>query len=111
MFIKIEEGGGYCQHLVSTGGRYCHTAEATLDVLRPLFEDRIISRRTDVVYSLRSCDLTPLECYLWGAVKDKCYVDKPETIDAVKDNIREALGEIQLKMFKFLMCLKFGPIV
>ena len=30
-----------------------------------------------------------------GAVKDKCYADKPETIDALKDNIREAIGEIQ----------------
>ena len=30
----------------------CHTAEATLDVLRPVFEDRIISRRADVVSHL-----------------------------------------------------------
>ena len=30
------------------------------------------------------------------AVKDKCYADKPETIDALKDNIREAIDEIQL---------------
>ena len=28
--------------------------------------------------------------------KDKCYADKPETMDALKDNIREAIGEIQL---------------
>ena len=34
--------------------------------------------------------------YLWGAIKDKCYADKPETIDALKDNIRKAIGEIQL---------------
>ena len=33
---------------------------------------------------------------MWGAVKDKCYADKPETIDALKDNIREAIGEVQL---------------
>ena len=59
--------------------------EATLDVLRPVFEDRIISR--DVVWPPRSCDLTPLDYYLLCAVKDKCYADKPETIDALKDNI------------------------
>ena len=29
-------------------------------------------------------------------VKDKCYADKPEGIDALKDNIRQAIGEIQL---------------
>ena len=46
--------------------------------------------------SPRSCDLTPLDYYLWGAVEDKCYADKPETIDVLKDNIREAIGEIQL---------------
>ena len=70
----------------------CHTAE-----VRPVFEDRIISRRADVVWPPRSCDLTPLDYYLWGAVKDKSYADKPETIDVKPlDNIREANGEIQL---------------
>ena len=38
----------------------------------------------------------PLDYYLWGAVKDKCYAVKPEINDALKDNIREAIGEIQL---------------
>ena len=39
--------------------------------------------------------MTPLDCYLCGAVKDKCYADKSETIDTLKDNSREAIGEIQ----------------
>ena len=77
-------------------GASCRTLEATLDVLRSVFEDRIISRRADVVWPPRSCDLTPWYYYLWGAVKDKCYADKPETIDTLKDTIREAIGEIQL---------------
>ena len=64
--------------------------------LRTVFEDRIISRRADVVLSPRSCDLTPLDYYWWGAVKDKSYANKPQIIDALKDNIRAAIGEIQL---------------
>ena len=40
--------------------------------------------------------MTPLDYYLWGAVKDKCYADKTETNEALKRNIREAIGEIQL---------------
>ena len=40
--------------------------------------------------------MTPLDYYFGGAVKDMCYADRPETIDALKDNIREAIGEIQL---------------
>ena len=40
--------------------------------------------------------MTQLDYYLWGAVKDTCYADKLQTIDALKDNIREAIVEIQL---------------
>ena len=39
--------------------------------------------------------MTLLDYYLWGAAKDKFNVDKPATNDALKDNIREAIGEIQ----------------
>ena len=73
-----------------------HIAESALDILRPVLENRIISRRADVVWPPRSCELTPLDYNLWGAVKDKCYADKSETIDALKDNIREAIDKIQL---------------
>ena len=64
--------------------------------LRSVLEDRIVSRRANVVWPPRSYDLTLLDYYLWGAVKDKCCTDKPQTIGALKDNIREAIGEIQL---------------
>ena len=68
----------------------------TLYILCPVFKDRIISRRADVVWPSRSCDLTPLDYNLWGADKDKRYANKPETIGALKHNIREAVGEMQL---------------
>ena len=42
-----------------------------------------------MVWPSRSCDLIPLDYYLWGA-------DKPETINGLKDNISEAIGEILL---------------
>ena len=108
LFTKIEEediGNIWFQQ----DGATCYTAEATLDVLRPVFEDSIISRRADVVWPPRSWDLTPLNYYLWGAVKDKCYVDKPKTIDALKDNIRKPIGEIQLHTIDNV--LKIGLIV
>ena len=95
LFTKIEEEG-IEKILFQQDGARCHTNEATFDVLRPVFEDRIISRKSDVIWPPRSCDLTALDYYLWGAVTDKCYADKPQTIDALKDNIREAIGEIQL---------------
>ena len=101
LFTKIEE-----EEIGATG----HTAEATLDVLRLVFEDCIISRRADVVWPPRSCDLTLLGYYLWGAVKDKCYADKPETIDALKDNIHEAIVEIQLHTIDNVFKNWTGPL-
>ena len=88
LFTKIEEediGNIWFQQ----DGATCHTAGASLDVLCTVFEDRIISHRADVVKTPRSYDLTPLDYYLWAKYK-------PQTIDALKDNIHEAIGEIQL---------------
>ena len=48
-------------------------------------------------------DLTPLDDYLRGTVKDKCYVDKPESTHALKDNIREAIGEIQCRTIDIVL--------
>ena len=90
LFRKIEEED-ISNILFQQDGATCNTAETTPDDLRPVFEDRNISRRADVVWPPRSCDLTPLNYYLWGAVKDKCYANKLEIIDAVKDNIRKPL--------------------
>ena len=67
---------------------------ATLEVLRPVFEDCIISCRADVVWPPRRSDLTPLDYYLWGVVKDECYTDKPEIIDALKYSIREGIYNV-----------------
>ena len=64
----------------------------------------------NVVWPPRRYDLTPLDYYLWGAVKDKYYAVNSETIDALKDNIREAIGEIQL-CIQSIMCLKIEPIL
>ena len=60
LFTKIEEediGTFWFQQ----DGATCHTAEVTLDVLRPVFKDRIISSRADIVWPPRSCDLTSLD--------------------------------------------------
>ena len=82
--------------MVSIGRRYVQHSRATLDHSRSFSEDRIINRRAAVVWPPRSCNLTPLDYYLWWAVKDKCYAVKPETIDALKHNIPQPNGEIQL---------------
>ncbi|GFX39433.1 uncharacterized protein TNCV_2667951 [Trichonephila clavipes] len=56
-------------------GATCHTARATIDLLKDTFDDRLISRFGPVNWPPRSCDLTPLDYYLWGYVKSLVYAD------------------------------------
>ncbi|GFT81115.1 uncharacterized protein TNCV_955041 [Trichonephila clavipes] len=53
----------------------CHTARATIDLLKDTFGDRLISRFGPVNWPPRSCDLTPLDYFLWSYVKSLVYAD------------------------------------
>ncbi|GFU22157.1 uncharacterized protein TNCV_2060381 [Trichonephila clavipes] len=50
-------------------GATCHTARATIDLLKDTFGDRLISRFGPVNWPPRSCDLTPLDYFLCGLCK------------------------------------------
>ncbi|KAL7631743.1 UNVERIFIED_CONTAM: hypothetical protein RMT77_017952 [Armadillidium vulgare] len=79
-------------------GATCHTANnETMAILRDKFNGRVISRGGDVNWPPRSCcDLTPLDFFLWGYLKEKVYVDKPATtIQELKDEIIRHINGIE----------------
>ncbi|GFY34082.1 uncharacterized protein TNCV_4982851 [Trichonephila clavipes] len=78
----------------------CHTARATIYLLKDTFGDRLISRFGPVNWPLRSCDLTPLDYFLWGYVKSLVYADKPQTLDHLEDNIRRVIADIRPQMLE-----------
>ena len=63
LFPKIEEDDmdDIC---FQQDGATCHTANVTIDLLRTVFENRIISRNCNVNWPTRSCDLTQLDYFL-----------------------------------------------
>ncbi|GFU33056.1 putative transposable element [Trichonephila clavipes] len=75
-------------------------ARATIDLLKDTFGDRLISRFGPVNWPPRSCDLTPLDYFLWGYVKSLVYADKPQTLDHLKDNIRRGIADIRPQMLE-----------
>ncbi|GFT99190.1 putative transposable element [Trichonephila clavipes] len=81
-------------------GATCHTARATIDVLKDTFGDRLISRFGPVNWPPRSCDLTPLDYFLWGYVNSLVYADKPQTLDHLEDNIRRVIADIRPQMLE-----------
>ncbi|GFS56273.1 hypothetical protein TNCV_2769421 [Trichonephila clavipes] len=81
-------------------GATCHTARATIDLLKDTFGGRLISRFGPVNWPPRSCDLTPLDYFLWGYVKSLVYADKPQTLDHLEDNIRRVIADIRPQMLE-----------
>lgn len=81
-------------------GATCHTARATIDLLKDTFGDRLISRFGPVNWPPRSCDLTPLDYFLWGYVKSLVYAVKPQTLDHLEDNIRRIIADIRPQMLE-----------
>ncbi|GFX89030.1 mariner Mos1 transposase [Trichonephila clavipes] len=76
-------------------GATCHTARATIDLLKDTFGDRLISRFGPVNWPPRSCDLTPLDYFLCGYVKSLVYADKPQRLDHLEDNICRVIAYIR----------------
>ena len=50
-------------------GANFHTANVTIDLLLTVFENRIISRNSDVDWPPRSCNLTPLDGFFGEALR------------------------------------------
>ncbi|GFW42192.1 uncharacterized protein TNCV_1206481 [Trichonephila clavipes] len=81
-------------------GATCHTARATIDLLKDTLGDRLISRFGPVNWPPRSCDLTPLDYFLWGYVKSLVYADKPQTLEHLEDNICRVIANIRPQMLE-----------
>ncbi|GFY05078.1 putative transposable element [Trichonephila clavipes] len=81
-------------------GATCRTALATINLLKDMFGDRLISCFGPVNWPPRSCDLTPLDCFLWGYVKSLVYADTPQTLDHLEDNIRRVIADIRPQMLE-----------
>lgn len=84
-------------------GATCHTAISTIELLKRKFKDSIISRNGPVNWPPRSCDLTPLDYFLWGYVKSMVYADKPTTLEALEASITGVINAITPKMLEKVM--------
>ena len=99
LFSKIEEDD-MDDIWFQQEGATCHTSNVTIDLLRTVFENRIISRNSDVNWPPRSCGLTPLG--------HKCYANHPETIEALEHEIEVSIHGIAVQTIENV--LKIGLI-
>ncbi|KAJ4433897.1 hypothetical protein ANN_16210 [Periplaneta americana] len=78
----VELSQGYFQQDDAT----CHTSNESMELIASFFDDRIISRN---LWPPRSPDLTMLDFFLWGYLKDRVYATRPQTLDDLKHITQE----------------------
>ncbi|GFU64972.1 ras association domain-containing protein 1 [Trichonephila clavipes] len=85
-------------------GATCHTARATIDLLKDTFGDRLISRFGPVNWPPRSCDLTPWEQFTIPELNNFLKIldlEEEEYLNQVKLKYRILQEKIQEAMNKF----------
>ncbi len=74
-----------------------HVARDTMAVLKSFFNDRLISSG---LWPPRSPDLSPLDYFLWGYLKDQVYSPEPATFEDLKVNIVCEIDRIPFSMLE-----------
>ena len=76
-----------------------------MHLVRGEFDEHFISRSGQVNWPHKSCDLTPLDSFLWGYVNADVYTYKLTSSDALEDNIEAFILEIPAKMLECMLKL------
>jgi hypothetical protein len=86
--MNVASGVLIASSVVSTGCCYrphCKNLDANSQGNVP---EHVMSRFGDVAWPPHSPDLSACDFLLWGYLKQKVYVNRPHTIQDLKDNIR-----------------------
>ena len=74
-----------------------HTSGEVLSWLEKTFGTHFISYRTNNVWPPHSPDLSPLDFFLWGFLKDRVYTPAPTTLGDLKAAIRCEMRKIPVQ--------------
>ena len=77
-------------------GATCHTTDASLMLSGIYFNDNVIGRRLEIQWPAHSCDLNPLDFFLWGIFffDDRVKLRKPRSLRQLKKYIVEEIQAI-----------------
>ena len=70
-------------------------ARAVMQRLRQLFPRRLVCLGEPREWPPRSPDLTPLDFFLWGYLKDKVYTTVPADLNVLEARIRREITALQ----------------
>lgn len=71
-----------------------HYGREVRNYLNDTFPQKWIGRRGTIEWPARSPDLNPLDFFLWGYLKSRVYINKPESLDELKLRIETEIRNI-----------------
>lgn len=72
-----------------------HNSRNVKNLLRATFGDKLISNGGPISWPARSPDITPLDFFLWGYVKNEVYAfEPPQTVAILEQRAREVFASI-----------------
>ncbi len=71
-----------------------HTSNRSMEFLRSFFGDRLVSKG---LWPPRSPDLTPLDFFLWGTLKNNVFKHVPRSIEQLKQLITQEIANISVR--------------
>lgn len=75
-------------------GATAHTSNVAMEWLRNRFPEKLISHRSSFPWPPRSPDLSPLDFFLWGFVKEKVFRAQPSSIQELKTLVQRIINEV-----------------
>lgn len=91
-----------CWYQLDGAPAHC-TAEVTAALDR-MFEDRWFRRLGPWNWPPRSPDITPLDFYLWGTLKEKVYQTPVHTREELENRVNQAFQDIDLQSLRKATC-------
>ncbi|KAJ4427193.1 hypothetical protein ANN_24810 [Periplaneta americana] len=76
---------------ISNVSTTAHTSHGNLILLQELFHGRLISRGSHFPYPARSPDLSLCDAFLWGILKEQCFIPVPRSLHVLCENIERVM--------------------
>lgn len=93
-------GDEYDEVWFQQDGAPAHFTRIVRDYLNEEFNNRWIGRRGTIEWPARSPDLTPMDFFLWGYIKNKIYVTSPQDLADLRQRIINICTDISPEIIR-----------
>ena len=91
---QLQTKSNFDEFFFQQDGAPPHYALRVRDYRNKVSSQRWFGGRGSIEWPPRSPDLTPMDFFFWGVVKNKMYEKNPKTVNELKDYIYDAFREI-----------------